>query len=311
MAIKLVFFATPDIALSCFERLHQDKEIEILAFVTQPSRPSGRGNKILPSKLEVFASENNIEIIKSEKISKDIENVEKLKTLGADFFVTFAFGQIISQEIIDIPKFGTINVHASLLPKYRGANPIRQALLDGEEKTGVTTMMTCLEMDEGDICLQEEIPLTADTNSIELTNKISDCAYGLLKKTLEGLYNKSISPTKQDGTKATYTKKTKKEDKIINWEDDAEYIKNKVRALIDNFTCQTTYKGKIVKLIKCSTCPNCGEKGEILNVDKEGILVGCGKNSVLIETVKPEGKGEMAAYAWSLGARIQKGEKFE
>lgn len=312
MAIKLVFFATPNIALKSLVELYADKNFEILAFVCQNLKPSGRGNKIVKSELMKFAEENNIEIIEVERISKNLEVIEKLKGFGADFFVTFAFGQILSQEIIDIPKFGIINLHASLLPKYRGANPIREPLLNGDKETGVTTMLTSLKMDEGDICLSEKIELQEDTNSIELTEKISEISPNLIKKTLLGLYQGEITPIPQNHNEATYTKKTLKEDKILNFNESATTLHNKVRALIDNFTCQTTYKGKIVKVLKTTVCKDFeGTAGEVLRVDKQGILVACRENSLLIQKIKPEGKGEMDAYSWTLGSKIQAGDKFD
>ena len=312
MAIKLVFFATPNIAKQSLIELNEDPNFEVLAFVCQTLKPSGRGNKIIKSEIMTYAENNNIETIEVEKISKNIEVIEKLKAFNADFFVTFAFGQMLSQEIIDIPKFGIINLHASLLPKYRGANPIREPLLNGDKETGITTMLTSLKMDEGDICLTEKIPLTEDTNSIELTEKISNISPALIKKTLTGLFEGKITPIAQNHNDATYTKKTQKEDKILNFNEEATTLHNKIRALIDNFTCQTTYNGKIVKVLKTTINKELqGQAGEVLRVDKQGILVACKKDSLLIQKIKPEGKGEMDAYSWTLGSKIKAGDKFD
>ena len=158
----------------------------------------------------------------------------------------------------------------------------------------------------------EKIPLTDDTNSIELTQEISNISPELIKKTLIGLYEGKITPTPQNHSEATYTKKTQKEDKILNFKENAEALHNKIRALIDNFTCQTTYKGKIVKVLKTTVNKEFqGNAGEVLRVDKQGILVACGQNSLLIQKIKPEGKGEMDAYSWTLGSKIQAGDKFD
>ncbi len=310
-SITLVFFGTPEIALSAFRELANDFNFNVLALVTQAPKPSGRGKKIVENQLKKFAISKNIEVFEPLKIAMEQEVIEKLRALKPDFFVTFAFGQILSQEVLDIPKCGTINLHASLLPKYRGANPIRQAILDGENKTGVTTMLTTLELDSGDICLQEEIELDIHTSSLDLTNKISEISSDLIKKTLLGLKCNKIKPIEQNHANATFTKKTKKEDKVINWSESSYKIHNKIRALVDNFTCQTTYCGKILKILKTHLDRRTGQSGSVLEISKHGIIVGCGEGAILIQNVKPEGKGEMSAYNWSLGARLKVGDKFE
>ena len=150
---------TPDIAVKSLEELNKNQDFEVLAVVTQPDRPKGRGNKLTPPPIKVCAAENNIECFQTEKISKDTNLIAKLKALNPDFIVTFAFGQILSQEVIDIAKFATVNLHASLLPKYRGANPIQRCIYNGDCKTGITTMLTALELDAGDICETKEITI--------------------------------------------------------------------------------------------------------------------------------------------------------
>lgn len=309
--ISLIFFGTPDIALPSFISLMNDSDFEVKALVTQPPRPNSRGNKTVYSKLYTEAL-NKIPILFPEKISKDANAIETLKNMNPDFFVTFAFGQILNQEILDIPKFGTINLHASLLPKYRGANPISECLLNGDNKTGITTMLTELSLDTGDICKIQEIKLGENTNYRELTEKISILSPDLIKQTLKDLYQKKIMPVKQDDSKATYTKKTEKKDKILDFNNnDAVHIHNKIRAYLDCNTTHFILNGKIIKVIKSSVKEKCGKYPpcEILNIDKKGIVIGCQTGSILIETIKPEGKGEMSAYNWSLGAKIKTGEK--
>ena len=309
--IKIIFFATPQIALASFKALIDDPNFEVAALVTQEPKPSGRGKKVVHSVLAEFAHGVGIKTYEPFKIAQEPAIIEELRKIEADFFVTFAFGQILSQEILDIPKCGTVNLHASLLPKYRGANPIREALLRGDKKTGITTMLTVLELDAGDICLQKEIELDENMTSVELTEKIAALSPALIKETLLGLKCGKVKPIAQNHNEATHTRKTKKEEKIIDWSESAETIHNKIRALVDNFACQTTFGGKIIKLIKTLKYDAKGEAGAIIEVSKKGVVVGTGKGALLIETVKPEGKGEMPAYNWSLGARIEKGDKFE
>lgn len=311
--MKIIFFATPDIALNSFKYFINSPDYEVLALVTQKAKAQNRGKKIVERNITKLAKENSIPVFEPDRISKEPEIIEKLKALEPDFFITFAFGQILSQEVIDIPKFATINLHASLLPKYRGANPIAQSIIDGNTKTGITTMKTMLELDAGDICLQEEIEITPNMNVIELMEEISSLSPSLLNKTLIGLKEKSLKPTPQEHDKATFTKKMKKEEKVIDWNLEALSLHNKIRGMYQINTNHSTFNNKIVKVlktavVKCdSDCPN----GAVVEVNKEGVVVKCAKDAIQLLTVKPEGKGEMKASDWARGARISKGDKFQ
>lgn len=309
--MKIVFLATPDITLNTFEFFINSADYEILALVTQPAKAQNRGKKIVERNITKLAKANNIEVFEPVKISKDIETIAKLKALKPDFFVTFAFGQILSQEVIDIPKFATINLHASLLPEYRGANPISQAIIDGKTKTGITTMKTVLALDAGDICLSEEIEITPNMNVIELMEKISALSPKLLDKTLKGLFNDSLKPIAQDETKATFTKKLTKEDKKINWDSDAYTLHNKIRGMYEINTNHTTFEGKIIKVLKTEVVETKTNKpGEIIEILKDGIIVSTKKNALKLITIKPEGKGEMRASDWVNGSKAKKGDFF-
>jgi len=308
--IKIVFFATPDITLESFKYFINSPCYELQALVTQSAKAQNRGKKVVQRKITLMAQENNISVFEPEKISKESEIIEKLKNLKPDFFVTFAFGQILSQEVIDIPKFATINLHASLLPKYRGANPIVQSIIDGCNKTGITTMKTVLELDAGDICLQKEIEITPEMNVIELMEKISSKSPELLDKTLKGLYEGILKAIPQNHNEATFTKKIKKEEKIIDWSQTAQTLHNKIRGMYQINTNHTTYENKIIKILKTKVVDIEAKEGVVFDITKEGIIVGTSEKSLLITKVKPEGKGEMAASDWARGARISKGVKF-
>ena len=312
MAIKVVFFATPDITLESFNFFINSPDYELLALVTQKAKAANRGKKIVERNITKIAKEKNISVFEPDKISKELEVINQLKDLKPDFFVTFAFGQILSQEVIDIPKYATINLHASLLPEYRGANPIAQSIIDGKSKTGITTMKTVLELDAGDICLQKEIEITPDMNVIELMEKISLYSPKLLDETLKGLYNETLKTVCQDNSNATFCKKMKKEEKVIDWSMDATALHNKIRGMYQLNTNHTTYEDKIVKVLKTSIVKDIqGQCGEVNSVDKDGIVVCCGIDALKLITIKPEGKGEMNAGAWANGARIKKGVKFK
>ena len=158
--INIVFFGTPDIGLPSLEHFYNSDKFKVLAVVTQPDKPSGRGHKLTPSPIKKFAVEHDIAVFQPKSIRKELEVIEALKALEPDFFVTFAFGQILSQEVLDIPKYETINLHVSLLPKYRGANPIQRAIMNGDKETGICTMITELGLDCGDICMKFPIEIT-------------------------------------------------------------------------------------------------------------------------------------------------------
>ena len=310
--IRVVFFATPDIALKSFEYFINSDDYEVLALVTQKAKAQNRGNRVVERNITKLAKSNNLPVYEPDKISKEPDIIASLKNLKPDFFITFAFGQILSQEVIDIPKFATINLHASLLPEYRGASPIPTAIIDGKTKTGITTMKTVLALDAGDICMTEDIDIPQDMNVIELMEIVSDKSPVLLDKTLKGLYNGTLKCIKQDESKATFTKKIKKEEKIIDWNMKAVDLHNKIRGMYVINTNHTTFNGKIVKILKTETVENYdGNPGEVLEIAKDGIITATGRGAVKILKVKPEGKGEMDAKSFANGARIKKGDFFK
>ena len=309
--MRIVFFATPDIALESFEYFIKSSDYEVLALVTQKAKAQNRGKKIVERNITKMAKENNIAVFEPDKISKENDVIEKLKEMKPDFFITFAFGQILSQEVIDIPKYATINLHASLLPLYRGANPIAQSIIDGCEYTGITTMKTVLELDAGDICLQDKIQITSNMNVIELMIEISKRSPKLLDDTLKGIENGTLKSIPQNHQDATFTKKIKKEEKVIDWSMDAKALHNKIRGMYQINTNHTTFQNKIVKVLKTEIIEaQNGKNGEIIDVLKDGIVVKCSKDALKLVTIKPEGKGEMNASAWANGARISIGDMF-
>ena len=308
--IRIVYMGTPEIAVKSLEKLNKEDNIEVLAVVTQPDRPKGRGNKLTPPPVKVFATENNIECFQTERISKDVELLAKLKDMKPDFFITFAFGQILSQEVLDIPKFSTINLHASLLPKYRGANPIQRCIYNGDKKTGITTMLTVLELDAGDICKTDEITITDTMTDIELREIISEKSPQLLVDTILGLYNGSLKPQKQPDEGVTIAKKFQKQDGLIDWNRSAIEIHNQIRSMVEFPTAYTSYCGKMLKIISSSVISPCTKSaGEVVNITKKGIEVSTGNGTILIEKVKPESKGVMNAFDFVNGAKVKIGDK--
>lgn len=304
--IKVVYMGTPDIAVKSLERLNE--EFEILAVVTQPDRPKGRGNKLTPPPVKVCAENKCVPCFQTEKISKDADLIAKLKEMKPDFFVTFAFGQILSQEVLDIPKIATVNLHASLLPKYRGANPIQRCIYNGDCKTGVTTMLTVLELDAGDICETAEITIMENMTNVELKEIIAEKSPEILCSTLIGLYSGELKPQKQCSEGVCIAKKFVKQDGLIDWQNSAKNIHNQVRSMVDFPCAYTFFNEKLLKIIETRFVNNqcsAGSCGEIVQVNKNGIEVKTKEGTLLITKVKPESKGVMNAFDFANGAKIK------
>lgn len=305
MKIKLVYFGTPDIGVKSLDYLYNSDEFEVCAVVTQPDRPAGRGKQLRPSPVKVYAQQHNLPIYQPKSIRKEPEVIEALKQYEPDFFVTFAFGQILSQEVLDIPKFETINLHASLLPKYRGANPIQRCIINGDKETGICTMITELGLDCGDICLKEKIDIPEDMTCEDLWLKISDDSPELLKDTLIGLYNRTLTPCRQCEEGVCFADKLKKEETLIDWSKPAKSIHNLVRGVYKSPGAYFIYNEKIIKVLTTTVESNdqTGKIGEIVKSDKAGVIMQTGEGCLRLVKVKPEGKGEMFARDWYNGIR--------
>jgi methionyl-tRNA formyltransferase len=301
--IKIVFFGTPDIGVKSLEYLYDSKNIEVLAVVTQPDKPAGRGNKLQASPIKKFAQEKNLPIFQPKSIRKEPEIIEELKKLEPDFFVTFAFGQILSQEVLDIPKYETINLHASLLPKYRGANPIQRAIINGDKETGICTMITELGLDCGDICQKLIIPISQTMNCGELWEEISQKSPKMIEETLIGLKNKTLCPEKQCEDGVCIASKLKKEECQIDWTKSNIQIHNLIRGVCRCPSAYFLFNGKIIKIIEAIPIVGNGKVGEIVNFSKDGVDFGCGEGLLRAIRVKPEGKGEMLAKDWYNGVK--------
>jgi methionyl-tRNA formyltransferase len=303
--LSIVFFGTPDIGLKTLDELHNSKEFEVLAVVTQPDKPSGRGQRLAASPIKTYALEHSIKVFQPKSIRKEPEIINALKNLQPDFFVTFAFGQILSQEVLDIPKYETINLHVSLLPKYRGANPIQRAIINGENETGICTMITELGLDCGDICMTQNIKIPNNMNCMELFEICASNSPELLKKTLLGISDGSLTPQKQCETGVCYADKLSKEECKINWSKSATEIHNLVRGVYKCPSAYFEYKGKIIKVLETEPIEGTSNSkiGEFISITKSGIDVQTGSGILRLIRVKPEGKGEMLAKDWGNGLR--------
>ena len=299
--INIVFFGTPDIGLRSLDYLNNSDKINVLAVVTQPDKPAGRGHKLQMSPIKKYAIEHNIPVFQPKSIRKEPEVQEELKKLNPDFFVTFAFGQILSQEVLDIPKYETINLHASLLPKYRGANPIQRAIINGDKETGICTMVTELGLDCGDICQKLVIPISDSMNCEDLWNEIGEKSPKMLEETLIRLQSGTLIPQKQCEDGVCMANKLTKEECQINWNKSNTEIHNLVRGICRSPGAYFKFHEKIIKVIETKAVDGCGVIGEITAHSKEGVDIACAKGLLRLIKVKPEGKGEMLARDWYNG----------
>ena len=288
--MKIVFMGTPDFAVPSLEALIEKFGVE--AVFTQPDRPRGRGKKMVFSPVKEVAVKHDIKVFQPEKLKDDREAVEYLKELKPDFIIVVAFGQILTKEVLDIPKYGCINLHASLLPMYRGAAPLNWVIINGENKSGNTTMLMDVGLDTGDMLLKDEVEITDNMTSGELHDILMNRGGELLIKTIEGLADGSIKGEKQEG-ETCYAKMLSKETGKINWNNSAESIHNLIRGLNPRPIAHTTYKDENMKIYESEVLAESSNKeaGTIIEVSKKGMKVSCGKGILLVKKIQfPNGK---------------------
>ncbi len=289
--MRIVFLGTPDFGVPSLKAL-VEAGYEVVGVFTQPDKPKGRGNKMLPSPVKVCAQGYGIPVFQPVKIR--VDGVDDLRALDPDLCVTAAFGQILSQEVLDIPKIGTVNVHSSLLPKYRGSAPINWAVMEGETVTGVTTMMTDKGLDTGDILLKKEVPILPGETAEELTSRLAPIGAELLIETIRRIVSGDCPRTKQNEAEASYFPMLKKEMGEIDWTLPAEKIVNLVRGLTPwPGTSFIWGEGETVKVWKAETAENPGlEPGRIITADaKQGLIIAAGEKAVrVLEMQAPGGK---------------------
>ena len=302
---------TPLAAVPTFKRIIEDGH-EVVGVYTQPDRPSGRGNKIRFSPVKQYALENGIEVLQPLKI-RTAEALETFKSHGADAAVVVAYGRILPESFLTAFPHGAINVHFSLLPKYRGAAPVNWAIANGETKTGVTTMKMDAGLDTGDILLQNETEIESEETAPELLTRLSFVGAELLSETLSHI--NELAAQKQAETEATFAPILKREDGLINWELSASQINNRIRGFqpfpssYSNHNEQrvTIWKAKITEV----TTSNRNLPGTVLSLEEKLIAVACEGNTVLlIEEIQPEGKRRMPAADFINGSRLKVGDRF-
>ena len=307
----IVFFGTPDFAVPALNVLLEGPD-RVVTVVTQPDRGKGRGQRVIPSPVKKVALAHGLPSHQPDRV-KDPSFQEEVKKLQPDLFVVVAYGQILPKSLLDVPKRGAINVHASLLPKYRGAAPISWALLKGEKVTGITTMMMDAGMDTGDILLQSEIPIGEGETFETLHDRLAELGAQLLKETIAGLKSEKITPVSQDHSGATYAPLIKKEDGRIDWSKDAEEIDRQVRAFNPWPGAYTQWEDRLLKVFGGEAQKGAlqGENGSVNWVGTDVLEVKTGKGCYRIREVQLEGGKRLSARDFLQGHRVQVGTVFK
>lgn len=331
--MKIAFFGTPDFAVPSLKRLLREPDIEVLAVVTQPDKRRGRGSQLVPSPIKQLALAHSLPVWQPQRIKQDPETLDKLRSLGADCFVVVAYGQILSQEILDMPRLGCVNNHGSLLPRYRGAAPIQWALYHGETVTGITTMRMDAGMDTGAMLLTASIPIGLLDNAWDLSQQLAEVGAELLVQTLWGLNSGEIQALPQDPAQATYAPLIKKADYWLDWSRSAIALHNQIRGFFPD--CQTSFRGAPLKI--CATVPLGTDywpdlppelqglaqdwpaarltpagaiPGTVVEVAKLlGPVVQTGQGCLLLRQVQPTGKRQQSGWDFANGMRLQPGER--
>lgn len=309
--MRIVFMGTPDFSVSALNCLVEAGH-EVIACVTQPDKPKGRGKAVLMTPVKERAAELGIPVYQPVKV-REQSFQEQLKELNPDVIVVVAFGQIIPQSILDLPKYGCINIHASLLPKYRGAAPIQWVIIDGEIETGITTMMMDAGLDTGDMLEKTVISIEKDETGGSLHDKLSAAGGSLIVSTLEKLEAGTLTRTRQTDEGTCYAEKITKSLGDIDWSMDASAIERLIRALNPWPSAYSCLDGKTIKIWKALVLDAQyeGTFGEVVEVQKDGLIVKCGKGALKITELQLEGKKRMDAGAFLRGFSVEKGVLLE
>lgn len=308
--MKIVFMGTPDFAVPTLEALVE--EHEVLAVISQPDKPKGRGKKLQPTPVKAAALEHGLTVYQPEKI-KDPEFISVLSGIKADVFVVVAYGQILPQEVLDMPRYGCVNVHGSLLPKYRGAAPIQWSIINGEKVTGVTIMYMEKGLDTGDMLLKREIPIDPDDTYGTLHDKMAPIGAQALLDALVMLENGTAKPEKQNDELSSYVSVIKKAQGQLDWRNSAEALVNIIRGLNPVPGAFGFLNGEMLKIWRAEAVSGVsGTPGEVVAVDKKkGFTVAAGRDAVLVTEVQAKGGKKMSAADYMRGHEISVGEKFE
>jgi methionyl-tRNA formyltransferase len=309
--LRIVFLGSGAFAIPSFEAL-LDAGHHVLALVSQPDKEKGRGRALAPPPLKPVAEARGIPVLQPHRVRQP-EALEELRKLAPDLQVVVAYGQILPRSVIDIPRLGTVNVHGSLLPRFRGAAPIQWAIASGDTQTGVTTMLIDEGLDTGPVLLARSTPIGPEETAADLEARLARLGASVLLETVDGLAAGTLRPRPQDHSQATLARLLEKEDGRIDWKLPAEAIARRVRAFHPWPGAFTRFEGRSLKVLRArATEGGGGEPGVVARVDGEAIEVGCGDNSRLrLLELQPESRNAMTATAFAAGARISPGSRFD
>ena len=308
--MRILFLGTPDFAAIPLEALAQDARYQVVGVVTQPDRPVGRGRELQPPPVKQAALRLGIPVLQPETL-RDPAIVEQLAALRPDVGVVAAYGEILRKNVLELPPLGYLNIHPSLLPRYRGPTPVPAAILNGDSETGVTVMLLDAKMDSGPILAQRRVPLPPDARNQPLTEALFRLGAELLVETLAQYAAGALTPTPQDDRQATYCRMLQKSDGVIDWSATAERIERMTRAYDPWPSTQTTWRGQPLKIIAARVHQDWGgaEPPGALLPRADGLWVATGSGALELVTVQPAGKREMAAQAWRRGLHDLAGAK--
>lgn len=313
--MKVVFMGTPDFAVDALQAIIEAGH-EVTAVVTQPDKPKGRGKEMQATPVKTCALEHHIPVFQPVKV-KEPEAVETLRSYEADIFVVVAFGQILSEEILQMPKYGCVNIHASLLPKYRGAGPIQWAIIDGEKETGITIQQMDKGVDTGDILFQSVVPIDAKETGESLFEKLAKAGAALIVEALPKIEAGEVTPRKQDESQASHAKMLQKSMSRIDWNRKAAELDCLIRGMISWPGASSGYHGKTLKIWQQEPVAKDqlpvealagAEPGTVIAVEKDAIYVQTGEGALKLTEVQLEGKKRMAVKDFLLGYPVQPGE---
>ena len=308
--MKIIFAGTPAFSTPALEALaNAGHEIELV--LTQPDRPAGRGMKAAASAVKVLSQKHGFALLQPESL-KQLELHARLAAIGADVMVVVAYGLILPLAVLNIPKFGCLNIHASLLPRWRGAAPIERAILAGDRETGITIMQMDQGLDTGPILLQRPIPIVQDDTSQTLRDKLALLGAGCIVEVLELMQHHALLPVPQDAFGATYAPKLEKHEAEIDWRSKAENIERAVRAFSPSPGAYSRIHGTAIKIWQASAAPDTGGlPGQIVAVERRGIVVACGEGALVLEMVQKSGGKKLSAASFLSGYPLRPGDCFE
>jgi methionyl-tRNA formyltransferase len=303
--LRIVFMGTPEFAVPSLRRLI-DRGENVIAVVTQPDRPKGRGQRLMPPPVKLLATSHGIQVMQPVKVRAP-EFIDTMRDLKPDLVLVTAFGQILPKALLEVPRFGCINIHASLLPRYRGAAPINWSIINGETETGITIMQMDVGLDTGDMLLKKAVAIAPDEDAQSLHDRLSVAGAEAMSETLDILISGKLETEKQNDLLSCYAPMLKKEDGLIGWNREPKYICNLVRGLIPWPGAFTLLGDKTLKIFRCRVAVGEGKPGTILQADRSGLVVACKGGGLLVEELQLEGKKRLSAKDFLAGYNISPG----